>query len=480
MKPGEILKNLAEVNAPQDLTELPEEITIAPLSQLTTSDPHHEGFETDEHIEIGNDAFKQFLETLPDEMAEEVKAALQITIEKDDVLKLSVTDGLTLSAGEIVGLAGDFLGVPKKPISFGKDPDAKEARFLEAYETLIDPNNYDEIDEILAYVKAQPKDPATEDTLVFQKLKDSAIVRNLRYAQITSASVLPGAFWHSRYPSLAANNFDHFGDEARVAFQTGYKLALDKVRFAKEKVEDPQTKRLLLKQAFIYMLFACHFLTDLYAAGHIRTPRKQILNWVAGNKDLDNTPEDLTTISAIRRGIAGMLAKKMHDEDCKKGIFVESEKTHKKWPAFGDGVYAKEENEKNAKKVCKAVLKVLSDIIHVYNGKSPEFDLSLAGDIPKADEETNKNCNLLPLYKVENNQLMVRTENNNYKHMKATSALRLFFSVKIKDSRQNEIELNDDSLEQLITKIEVTEKTEEAQPQEEVQNKAHANMCRIM
>lgn len=447
--------NQTNNNSITETYAVPEKIVLEPIAATSTNlhsnkkeeIKESEGYETDEHIVIGNEAFEKFLQG-QEKYAASIKSALGM---KED-MKIILAEGLALSPGEIVALAGDFFGLPESPIAFGENDSAKKSRFILAHATLFNPKYHEEIKNILAYVKDQTHHSESGE-LEFQQTKDSATLSNIKFGLMTKNSLVPGAFWHSRYFGLATNNFDRFGKEAREAFNTGYKLALDNAATA-TTVEDSNRKTFLLKEAITYTLFACHFLTDLYASGHLRTPRKQILNAVTDNKDLEAIP-DLANISSVKLSVAGLFAKKMHDEDSEKGIFVQNT-AKEKWVAYGDGAYYAEANKNNAKKVCKAVIQALNGVIAVYENKNKNRDeiLKTINDlIPESDQETNA-LYKKPLFKIENNTLMVRDEKENYKPMHTAKTLFQFFKIKIKPKNADAKILEEKEAELLIEAME--------------------------
>jgi len=77
---------------------------------------------------------------------------------------------------------------------------------------------------------------------------------------------------------LAENNHDHFLPHAKDAYLAGLQLAISKAREAgkvreaciNSRGEDEDKQIKLLHEAFSLDAFACHFLTDSFASGHIR------------------------------------------------------------------------------------------------------------------------------------------------------------------------------------------------------------------
>lgn len=72
---------------------------------------------------------------------------------------------------------------------------------------------------------------------------------------------------------LAQYNYNHFGNDAVKSYITGHTLALEYASKA-TSLED-------LKYAYFIEGYADHFLTDLFATGHSRTPRVEIVNYRA-------------------------------------------------------------------------------------------------------------------------------------------------------------------------------------------------------
>jgi hypothetical protein len=103
--------------------------------------------------------------------------------------------------------------------------------------------------------------------------------------------------WNAKqYVELALDNVDHFGWHNMVAYCDYHAQALDLARQAAHDDDDP-----LWRRALFYNAFADHFLTDAFAAGHLRVPRAQILAW--GRE------------RGISDKLSGALSKLLHDQD---------------------------------------------------------------------------------------------------------------------------------------------------------------------
>lgn len=440
-----------------------------------------DGFEFYGHKSIGDKGFKLFFDKISaldqQDLFRHYINRKTIVVRREHVLKLALPysgqEPLLLSPGEIVGLAGDFFGLPGKPISFatnGGEGDieaSREARFIDAYTSLITPEHHAQIQEILAYSKEQEKlvrqevNPQPEEVVL--KRPDGTKSSTIKYSWMTRKSTLPGDSCHNRYLELAANNFDHFGEDAAVAFETGLRLGIARAETARTMKNEVRIDEVriteLLTEAVGYVLFACHFLTDLYAAGHIDTPRRALLNAVA-KLPLDSVP-DLGAISFTKRARAGLFAKAMHDEDCKLGLYVHQPNSGTKWQAFGDGKDLSEENKPNAEKAAEAVSLALEDIYLTYMSNptnQPLFVDTFRDALPKRDDEGNKNH--LPLFRTieteEGKKMEVRQPDNTYQPFE--TGWFSMFRVKVKQEGVDDKGLlSNEEMEQLAEEIEQLE-----------------------
>jgi len=173
--------------------------------------------------------------------------------------------------------------------------------------------------------------------------------------------------------NLAVTNVDHFQDHLpgrtpssilayEIAHQQAYTWAMeantlltainppphqsdiDQVMTAFKGGDDSVTSNPIYKwkrkftDAWLAEAWALHFLTDSFAAGHIRAPRIIVLNCEDGKK------------------FGGLMTKTMHDEDNDKGVVVENA-LGKKWTAYGDKhLFTRDDSEDYAN--CMAAMKV--------------------------------------------------------------------------------------------------------------------------
>lgn len=102
--------------------------------------------------------------------------------------------------------------------------------------------------------------------------------------------------WNAKgYVELALRNTAHFGWHNILAYCRHHAEAL---RLAAASQGRPGEQ---LRRALYVNAFADHFLTDGFAAGHVRVPRAEIIAWAAANELNDK--------------VAGALSKLLHDQD---------------------------------------------------------------------------------------------------------------------------------------------------------------------
>jgi hypothetical protein len=101
---------------------------------------------------------------------------------------------------------------------------------------------------------------------VYANLEDQSFV----FDEITKELGSPGL----DYIELAKINYDHFGTNARLAYNAGHALAL---------AEASQGTIESLEQAYAINAFADHFLEDSFASGHMRVPREALSGGIFQN-----------------------------------------------------------------------------------------------------------------------------------------------------------------------------------------------------
>lgn len=279
-------------------------------------------------------------------------------------LPLSLPNGAKLTYGQALML-GDFYGVADQPISFGTTEADREARFLSAYATFSEkPTVIAELNSILAAVSLENKlivqayqfgQPSSD---IYKVIGDDMTIR---YNCLTGGGCSASTWWTKpgRYIQLAVNNFDHFGNNAILAYVAGHQAALKEALIARETHDLSK-----LQNAYAMNAFACHFISDLFSSGHLRTPR-------------------IALAKLVKPGLASfLLVKYMHDEDDTLGLEVEN-LAGAHWKAYGDHYYLEAKNDVSSEILNQALQTSLDEVQAAYDhGILPNND-SLSLLIPR-------------------------------------------------------------------------------------------------
>ncbi|VVO24982.1 phospholipase [Pseudomonas fluorescens] len=311
-------------------------------------------------------------------------------------VQLRLPNSLVLTYGQIVALGGDFYGLPEQPICEGATPANRLQRFLEAFNSLaVSPTAKDEARQILSVM--QKAIIATNLAIrdgnqpheVYEFLGDTLSEES--NGVTGGGSLVSSLFPLGRYLKLAANNVDHFGEWALLAYVAGHTAALHQAVLAHNSGDDRQ-----LELAYAMNAFADHFLTDLFSAGHLRVPRKQLAAVV--------TPSDL----------GSLITRFMHDEDSKFGLNVSNARGDK-WRAYGDKRYFDTLDSANCRQVKLAVQRSVDEVFDTFiRGTLPAPENYIALDyIPDLKAVQNPSGNFSPLFVMEGDKVLRRSDVNN-------------------------------------------------------------------
>ena len=306
-------------------------------------------------------------------------------------------NGLTVTYGEIISL-GDFYEIVDQPIVYGKSDTERKARFLAAFDSLArTPASVSEANQILAIIRNEKKMIETalkngekpED--VYKKIGSD---QNRQYNCITGGGCSPSTWWTKpgRYLNLAANNYDHFGENAWLAFKIGHDAALEQAMLA---YQTHDLKK--LEMAYAMNAFASHFLSDRFSAGHIRTPREELATHV--------TPSE----------IGSALSGYMHNEENSNSIHVHNLRGDR-WIAYGDGYYFNERNSTHRIMINEALQTSVDRIFYAYQFGVEQKTTDISTIIPIPDEINNESrLDISPLFYWDNatEQLMRREDTAN-------------------------------------------------------------------
>jgi hypothetical protein len=224
----------------------------------------------------------------------------------------------------------------------------------DAYETLAagDSNELNRILDILAkeqHAVAVARENHEEPSKAFARLGDSL---SYEWNEATggapaSEGKLGALRKQGRYLKLALVNMDHFGRDAVRAYMAVHTYALSEA--AKLRGSSLAVNEAALRRAYAINAFGDHFLSDLFAAGHVRTPRRALY-------------EMSTTIAAE----SGLLARIMHNEDNRRGVHVSNGSDT--WTAYGDGWELDTINTDNWQLALRALEASASEVYAVASG----------------------------------------------------------------------------------------------------------------
>lgn len=287
-----------------------------------------------------------------------------------------------LTYGQILALGGDFYGLPNEPISSSKDAlrTFELAYWTLAEAPLAETNRILEImEEEIKAVKAA-REAGKPPSSVYDALGDT-----LSYEWNVATGGHFGIDPTGRYLALAAKNWDHFGSGAITSYKAGHQIAMVRAATIKSHPDPDRTneqKLADLELAYAVNAFADHFLTDLFSAGHLRTPRKALYD------------------RSLPIGAVGsLLARCMHDEDSKYGLTVHNSRGDT-WTSFGDKRLLDDGDASNLTRVEEAVQISADEVWQAYeNGRAPTKmgALELVPDLARVRDPKSRE-NFSPLF----------------------------------------------------------------------------------
>lgn len=394
--PKQVIANLDDLFTERGITvsdnehvvlHLAEQHIAAPQPPASTSASALKGkpqlrFEGGEHTAIGDTTLLRFVKDAPAIPAAQVE--------------LHLPNGLALTYGQVVALGGDFYGIPDQPVSEGATPAERIQRFANAFNSLaMLPAANAEAKQILAVMQKeiaavnQAIREGKQPHEVYDALGDTL---SEEWNKITGGgSFVSALFPLGRYLKLAANNTDHFAEGALAAYIAGHTVAVQQAVLAKSSGDEKQ-----LEIAYAMNAFADHYLTDLFSAGHLRVPRKQLAAVV--------TPSDL----------GSLITRFMHDEDSKFGLNVRNGNGDQ-WRAYGDKRYFDAIDSANRVQVNQAVQASADEIFATYlSGVAPSpSNFSALKKLPDLQAVLNPAGNFSPLFRVEGSKVLRRKDVNN-------------------------------------------------------------------
>lgn len=342
---------------------------------LNTTPPP--AFAISEHVALGNEVLLSFDANDPGQTN----------------AMIHLPNSVEMSYGEILSM-GDFYAVIGKPISKGATAAERKARFTAAFNLFAaTPAAVDEVNKLIGISKQ-------ETVIVNERMKNGeapeAIFKSIsnemgrQFNCATGGGCDESTWWTKpgRYLDIARENYDHFGDDAIVSYQTGHEAALEQALIAHQTGDRTQ-----LELAYAMNAFACHYLSDRFSAGHIRTPRNELAAHV--------TP-DL---------VGALLASYMHGEENAAGLHVHNQHSDR-WITYGDWSYFNNNNEQSRLILRSALQASVDDIYNTYRYGVLDKTNNIAAYIPQPDEtNAQSNYDISPMFywDASTNTLMRRT-----------------------------------------------------------------------
>ena len=280
-------------------------------------------------------------------------------------------NGERLTYGEMVAMA-DLYEVPGATIATAENESLKRARFIDAFNSFaINPNVHDELAQIVKLFHFE-KD-TIDAALAAGQLPEEALKKvfpdlDRQFNCITGGGCLTTNWWMfpGRYLKLAEQDYDHFGADALHAYEVGHHLALEQAVSAKKTGDLSR-----LEIAYSMNAFASHFLSDRFASGHLRTPRKALNDHV--------TPTEA----------GSLLSNYMHNEENANGLHVHN-KAEDRWFAIGDRSCLNPNNTAYKEMVELALQRSIDELEAAYNQGSTDVPDTVSPLIPWLDEENNQ------------------------------------------------------------------------------------------
>lgn len=292
-----------------------------------------------------------------------------------------VVKNTRLSFGEIIALAADYfyhwkIGPCYPSISDDWDSNPTRSREIAADSVNLLQTDWEGfLEDVLAGIHEQGnivKKAAVQGKDTAQVYKDIAS----RFDNYFTGVMKLG------YAVIALCNPDHFGKDAERAYSSVHDVALD-LAMAAGKTKDEA----MLKKAYFTDAYAQHYLTDMFAAGHIRPPRR-----VLHSESLDGhwMPGDRCT-------------QKQHDEDGANGLWV-TNKRGDSWSCYGDKQFAQGRSAKNRQMVRSACQTSVDEIWTAFQtGVKPKPSNFEALQLTPLPDLTFGPTNFVPLFQISPN-----------------------------------------------------------------------------
>lgn len=330
-------------------------------------------------------------------MGQQVKLRFDVNHQPEAAVPLHLKNGLTLSYGDIMSL-GDLYGIISRPISHGLTKQERQTRFKDVFKTFA--KNFmaiQEVKELNAVIKTEIEQIESgigrgeTAEAIYEKIGDE-IGRQINC--ITGGGCTRSGWWlyPGRYLLLAMENYDHFSPNNIIAYKNGHQVALQQALKARETGKQSD-----LELAYAMDAFASHYLSDHFAAGHLRTPREHLKDKV--------TPAVL----------GSLLSSYMHNEENKYGIHVHND-LGEQWIVYGDFSYFNPFNKINQHMLLKTLQVSADEVFETYyTGAIPDKNnvLHMVPQPEQLNDENNLDIAPMFYWDEKSKQLFRRTDLSN-------------------------------------------------------------------
>ena len=332
-------------------TQKPDEGVEIPL-ELLNKGPQRQGFASPEHDGIGRDAIGN---------SRFGKEAMRWFVHTNvDVNHPHAK----LTFGHVVAAAGDLFGPFTRDDKISRDANGKErspeerrAKARKAVASMLkaEPRQIGGVIKLFEecttafeqFRRDFPDDPPSEFyKKVWKADKETAAIVKWQIMPSTSSIVAL-----KELLALLSANLDHFLPEARTTYLAFHEIAVEYGKMAKEE-RDEEKKKELINLALVCEGWSGHYLTDSFAAGHIRTPREKL---------------DHASV------LCDLLSNAMHNDDGKDLVVSHSfdKEFKEQWIAVGDGRLFDEEGKFSRGKAVHAVTTSLNHLYSVIYDDKP-------------------------------------------------------------------------------------------------------------
>ena len=355
--------------------------------QLTSDKSNHPAleYESPEHFLLGSSINLKYGTTQAKNEAGSQSILLEIKLNNNLVQQLSFA--------QIVYLAGDFMGDPETPIGSTATASENMKNFEKNYSVMLTSPARDYLPKIIELVHQQllanserisnhePLVISDDDNIAFNAATGGG---NTQLSLVTHQGL---------YMRLATKNSDHFGNNASASYLAGHKLALELAHLAANDQE--------LKKAYSVEAYAQHFLSDLFASGHLRVPRQQLTTWCSYSPVV----------------VSGFLAKVMHDQDNRDGLRITNNKGES-WKTYGDRSLFINDNSESIKRAIIAMQRSADQIYAAYRNKQLDLNAAVAVatlELPNFAAITRDPANKPPLFTIDRHGSILEYSNGQYR-----------------------------------------------------------------